>query len=109
VPRTTHPTATTTAGSRTLCGEDHLEHLVGIFEEILEFVALRSKHLLCQLRGDFDSRDGGIFGHVANFIHLDTGIAGQRGLQLLGQRGWFGVSTRESAHKSRELRLRQCR
>jgi hypothetical protein len=80
VPRAAHTAATTAAGARTLCGEDHLQHLVGIFEEIFEFVALRPEHFLRQLRGDFDARDGGIFGHIANFIHLDAGIARESGL-----------------------------
>jgi hypothetical protein len=103
---TAHAAAPTAAGARTLRREDHLQHLVWIFEEILEFVALRSEHFLRQLRGDLDARDGRVFRHVTDFVHFDGGVARERGLQLFRQRRGFGVSAREGAHKSRELRLR---
>jgi len=108
VARSTHPAATTAAAS-TLRSENHLQHLVRIFEEVSEFVALRPEHLCRQLRGNLDACHGRIFRHVADLIDLDAGLSRQRGFQLFGERRSFRVSARERAHKSRELRLRECR
>jgi hypothetical protein len=110
MPRPTSSSATTAAAApaRTFRREDHLQQLVRIFKEIFEFVAVRTQHFLRQLRRHLDSRHGRIFRHVANLIYLDAGFSRQRGLQLLGQRGRLRVPARERAHKSRELRLRQC-
>jgi hypothetical protein len=85
-----------------------LQHLVRVFEEVLKFVSRRSQHLLGKLRRHLDPRHGRIFRHVANFIHLDAGVSRQRGFQLFGKRRRLGVSAGEGAHKSRELRLREC-
>jgi hypothetical protein len=84
-----------------------LQHLVGVFKEVLEFVARRAQHLLRKLRRHLDPRHRGIFRHVADFIHLDAGVSRQRGFQLFGQRGRLGISARKGAHKSRELWLRK--
>jgi hypothetical protein len=84
-----------------------LQQFVGIFKEIAKLVALCAQHFRGQLRGNFDSCDGGVFRHVADLIHLDAGVAGERGLQLFCERGGLGVAAGKRAHKSRELRLRQ--
>src|SRR5438309_1523090 len=49
VPRPAHPAATTTtaAGAHTLRSQDHLQHLVRVFEKVFEFVARCSEYLLC--------------------------------------------------------------
>jgi len=106
VPRSTHP-ATTAAGAHALGSKDHLQHLVGIFEEVLKLVPRRAEHLLRKLGRHLDPRDRRIFRHVANFIHLDACVSGQGGFQLFGKRRRLGVSAGEGAHKSRELRLRK--
>jgi hypothetical protein len=85
-----------------------LQQFVRIFEEIFEFVAVRTQHLLRQLRRYLDPRHGRIFRHVPNLIHLDAGFSCQSGLQLLRQRRRLRIPARERAHESRELRLRQC-
>jgi hypothetical protein len=110
VPRPTCSSSTTTATApaRAFRREDHLQQLVRIFEEILEFVAVRAQHFLRQLRRHLDSRHGRIFRHVANLIHLDAGFSRKRGLQLFRQRRRLRIPARKSAHKSRELRLCQC-
>src|SRR2546425_1017373 len=108
VARSTHPAATTAAAS-TLRSENHLQHLVRVFEEVSEFVALRPEHFCRQLRGNLDACHRRIFRHVADLINLDAGLPRQRGFQLFGERRSFRVSARERAHKSRKLRLRECR
>jgi len=55
VPWPAHSAATTTAGARALCREDHLQQLVWVFEEIFEFVALRAQYLLRELRRHLDA------------------------------------------------------
>jgi len=107
VPGATHAPAATAARSHTLRGQDHLQHLVGIFEEILELVASRPEHLLRKLRRHFDASHRGVFRNVADFIHLDAGVSRQRRFQLFRERSGLGISTGEGAHKSRELRLRE--
>jgi hypothetical protein len=84
-----------------------LQHFVWVFEEVLEFVARRAQHLLGKLRRHLDPRHGGVFRHVADFIHFDAGLSRQRRFQLFGERRRLGVSTGKGAHKSRELRLRK--
>jgi hypothetical protein len=106
VSRAACPSATSTAGARAFRRQNHLQQFVGIFKEISQFVALRSQRLGRQLRGDFDARHRRIFSHVANFIHLNACVPGQRGLQLFRQGRGLGISARKRAHESRELRLR---
>jgi hypothetical protein len=108
MPRSTHPPATAATRAGTLGSQDQLQHLVGVFEEISEFVAGRAEHLLRELRRHLDSRYGRIFRHVANLIYPDASVATQRGLELLGKGRRLGISAGESAHESRELRLRHC-
>ncbi|PYT45340.1 MAG: hypothetical protein DMG47_08635 [Acidobacteria bacterium] len=105
MPGSTHATA---AGAHALGCQDHLEHFVRVFKEILKFVARRPQHFLRELRRNLDARHGRIFRHVADFIHLDAGVPRQRGFQLFGERRRLRVSAGEGAHKSRELRLRKC-
>lgn len=101
------PSAPTASTARTFRRENHLEKFVGVFEEILELVALRTESLSGKLRGDFNSGDGRIFRNVSDFVDLDARFAGKRGFQLFRQRGWLGVAAGKCAHKSGELRLRQ--
>src|SRR2546426_200064 len=108
VPRSPHPAAAPPAAS-TLCSENHLQHLVWVFEEVSEFVALRPEHFCRQLCGNLDACHRRIFRHVADLIDLDAGLSRQRGFQLFGERRSFRVSARERAHKSRKLRLCECR
>jgi hypothetical protein len=107
VPWTTHSAATPAAGAHTLRSQDHLQHLVGVFEEIFEFVASRPENFLRKLRRHLDARYGRILGDVADFVHLDAGVSRQRGFQLFRERRRLGISAGERAHKSRELRLRE--
>jgi hypothetical protein len=74
--------ATSTAGA--LRRQNHLQHLVGVFKEFPEFVSLRSQRLGGQLCRHLDSCYRGIFRDVADFVHLDAGIAPHRRLQLFG-------------------------
>jgi hypothetical protein len=99
--------ATTTAApaAGALRRQNHLQHLVRVFKEFPEFVALRSQRFRRQLRRHLDSSHGGIFRHVADFVHLDAGIAPHRRFQLLGQRGGLRVSAGKRAHEARELWL----
>jgi hypothetical protein len=105
VPRSAHP-ATAAAGAHALRSQNHLQHLVWIFKEVLELVASRAQHFLGQLRRHFDARHRRIFRNVTDFIHLDARFTRQRAFQLFGKRSGLGVSAGEGAHKSRELRLR---
>jgi len=84
-----------------------LQHLVRVFEEVLKFVARRAQHLLRKLGSHLDPRHGGVFRHVANFIHLDARVSCQRGFQLFCERRRLRVSAGEGANKSRKLRLRK--
>jgi hypothetical protein len=84
-----------------------LQHLVGIFEEIPELVASRPEYLLRELRRHLDARHRGIFRDVADFIHLDAGVARECRFQLFRERRRLGISAGEGAHKSRKLRLRE--
>jgi hypothetical protein len=59
-----------------------LQHFVGIFKKISEFVAGSSKSFGGELSGNFDSSHGRIFGDIADFVDLDAVVAGQCGLQL---------------------------
>jgi hypothetical protein len=79
VPRPAHPATTTAAGAHTLRSQDHLQHLVRVFEKVFEFVARRSEYLLRKLRCNLDARHRSVFRNVADFIHLDAGISRQRG------------------------------
>jgi hypothetical protein len=56
---------------------------------------------------NLDAGNGRVFGYVTDFIHLNAGLPRKSPFQLLGQRGWLGVSAGKRAHESRELRLRQ--
>ena len=56
MPRSTHPPSTAATRARTLGSQDQLQHLIGVFEEIFEFVACRAEHLLRELRRHLDSR-----------------------------------------------------
>jgi hypothetical protein len=108
MPRSAHPAApTAAAGAHAFRSQNHLQHLVRIFEEILELVARRAENLLCELRRHLDARHRRIFRDITDFIHLDAGFARQRAFQLFGKRSGLGVSAGEGAHKSRELRLRK--
>jgi hypothetical protein len=86
-----------------------LQHLVGIFEEVFELIALGAQRLGGELRRDLDSRHGGILSDVANLVDLDAGFAGQRGFQLFCERRRLGIATGKGAYKARKLRLRQVR
>jgi hypothetical protein len=106
VPRSAHSPATTTAArAHALGSQNHLQHLVWVFEEILEFVTRRAEHFLRQLRRHLDARDRRIFRNVADFIDLDARLSRQRGFQLFREGRRLRVSAGEGAHKSRELRL----
>jgi glutathionyl-hydroquinone reductase len=61
-----------------------LQHLIGIFEEVAELVSLGAKRFGRKLRRHLDSSNGRIFRDITNFVYLDAGFAGERGLQLLG-------------------------
>jgi hypothetical protein len=74
------PTYATSSSPGAFRGEDHLQHFVGIFKEFAELLALRAERLCGQLRRHLDSRDRGIFRHVADFIHFDTGVSTEGGL-----------------------------
>jgi hypothetical protein len=82
--RPARSSSSTPAASSALCREDHLQHLVGVFKEFAELFALRAERLRRQLRRHFDSRHRRIFRHVADFVHLDTGVSAHRGFQLFG-------------------------
>jgi hypothetical protein len=82
-----------------------LQHLVRIFEEILEFFACRPENLLRKLRRYLNARYRRILSDVADFVHLDARVSRQRGFQLFRERRRLGISAGEGAHKSRELRL----
>jgi len=56
MPRPTRASAATAATARAFRREDHLQQLVRIFEEILEFVAVRAQHFLRQLRRHLNPR-----------------------------------------------------
>ena len=72
-----------TTAARTFRGQDHLQKFIGVFEKFPKLIALCAKNLGRELRGHFDAGHGGIFGHITNLVHLDTGVAGQSGFQLL--------------------------
>jgi len=84
-----------------------LQHLLWIFEKVLELVRLSTKHLRGQLRSHLDSGNGTVFRDKSNFVDFDAWIASQRGLQLFRQRTWFRVSAGKCAHEPREARLRR--
>jgi hypothetical protein len=84
-----------------------LQELVGVFEEILEFVALSTESLGGELRGHLDSRHGRIFRNIANLVDLDAGFTGERGFQLFRERGGFRVAAWKTAYEAGKLRLRQ--
>jgi hypothetical protein len=78
MPGPTHaPSSAASPGA--LRGENHLQHFVGIFKEFAELIALCAQRLCGQLRRHLDSGDRGIFRHVADFIHFDTGVSAERG------------------------------
>jgi hypothetical protein len=106
MPWSTHPTAA--SGTHAFRSQDHLQHFVGVFEEVFKFVARRAQHFLRELRRNLDPRHRGIFRNVANFIHLDARVSSERGFQLFGEGRRLGVSAGEGANKPRELRLREC-
>jgi hypothetical protein len=62
-----------------------LQHSIGVFKKVFEFVALGAEHFCGELRGNLDARDRGVLRHVANFVDLDTGLAGEGRLDLLGK------------------------
>jgi hypothetical protein len=59
------------------------------------------------LRGHLDPRHGRIFRDVANLVDLDARFTGERGFQLFGERGRFGVAAGKTAYEAGKLRLRQ--
>jgi hypothetical protein len=86
-----------------------LQELVRVFKKVLEFIALSAESFGRELRGDFDSRYGGILRNVANLIDLDARFTCERGFQLFGEGGGFCVAAGECAHKARELWLGESR
>jgi hypothetical protein len=59
------------------------------------------------LRGHLDPRHGRIFRDVANLVDLDARFTGERGFQLFGEGGRFGVAAWKTAYEAGKLRLRQ--
>jgi len=68
--------AGTTTTAVTFCRKDHLQHSVGVLEEVLELLALRTQHFCCKLRSYFDSCHGRIFCHITDLVDLDAGFTG---------------------------------
>jgi hypothetical protein len=99
--------ATTAAGARTFRGKNHLEEFIGVFKEIFELVALSAESLRSKLRGHLDPRHGRILRDVANLVDLDTRFARERGFQLFGERGRFGVAAGKTAYEAGKLWLCQ--
>jgi hypothetical protein len=76
-----------------------------VLKNFPEFISLRAQHFRRQLRRNFYSRHRTVFRHESNFIDANARVAGHRRFQLFGKRTWLGISAREGARKSRELRL----
>ncbi len=70
---------------------------------------MSAQNLRRKVRRHLDPGDRRIFGHIANFVDLDAGVARERRFQLLGQRRRLRVSAGKAAHKARKLRLRSGR
>jgi len=83
-----------------------LQHLLRVFEQILELIALAAQHLSRQLRGHFDPGNRTVFRNEANFVDPDIGVARQCRFQLLRQGTWLGVAAGEGANKARKAGLR---
>src|SRR5262249_30725254 len=81
----------------------------GVFQKILELVALCSENFCRQLRSDFYAGNGRIFGNIADFVHLDAGLTCKRSFQLFRKGCRFCISCRKRANESRELGLREIR
>jgi hypothetical protein len=79
VSRPTHATPSASSPDA-FGGEDHLQHLVGVFKQFPELIALRAQRLGGQLRRHLDASDRRILRHVADFIHLDGGVSAQGAL-----------------------------
>jgi hypothetical protein len=99
--------ATTASAAWAFRGKNHLQEFVGVFKEIFELVALCAESLRGELRGHLDARDRRIFRDVADLVDLDARFARERGFQLFGERGRFGVSAGKTAYEAGKLRLRQ--
>ncbi|MBZ5527257.1 MAG: hypothetical protein LAN71_05060 [Acidobacteriia bacterium] len=56
-----------------------MEHLLGVFEEILELFALRAKDFGGELGGHLYAGDGGVFGDETDFVDFDGGVTGEGG------------------------------
>ncbi len=106
---TTGTSPSSTATSIAFGRENHLEQLVRILEEILEFVALCSQDFCCELRRDLYASYRRIFRDVPNLVDLDGRFACKCGLELLSERSWLGITGGKCAHKTRELGLCQIR
>jgi hypothetical protein len=99
--------AATAPTARTFRRKNHLQELVGVFEEILELIALRAQSLGRELRGHLDPGYRRIFGNIANLVDLNAGFTGERRFQLLSKRGRFCISAGKAPHEPGKLRLRE--
>jgi len=84
-----------------------LQELVRVFEEVFELVALGAEGLRGELRSHLDTCHGRIFRNIANLIDLDARFTGERGFQLLRERGGLCVAAGKTSYEPRKLRLRQ--
>ncbi|OLC88681.1 MAG: hypothetical protein AUH88_00600 [Acidobacteria bacterium 13_1_40CM_4_61_5] len=84
-----------------------MQHLLWIFQHLLELVAVGSQDRGRQLRRHLHTGNTGILGHVANLVDLDTRVAGQSRLQLLRHLRGLRIPCGKCPGKTRKLRLCQ--
>jgi hypothetical protein len=68
---------------------------------------LRAESLRGELRRHLNSSHGRIFGDVADLVNLDAGFTGERGFQLLRERGRLCVAAGKASNKACKLGLRK--
>jgi hypothetical protein len=87
-----------------------LQQLLWIIQQFVGLLGVHAQRARRELRGHGRLRHRRIRRHETYFIHVDVGIALQRGFQLLGQLNRLRPAAgREPANESCQARLRHFR
>jgi hypothetical protein len=82
---------------------------VRVVQHVGELVLILAERCDRQLRGHASFFQPRIRGYKANFVDADSLCAGESGLQLQRQLGWFGFARRKSAREPANLLFRNGR
>jgi hypothetical protein len=75
----------TAASTSAFRGDDQLQQAFGVFEKFFGLLGVEAEGACCKLRGHGGFRDRRIGRDEADFVHMNVGIALERGFELFRQ------------------------